>query len=138
MQRKLLKRKRVVNQSLKSNIVMCQRIKTYVALIFLTLILIGCKRNDLYNSKINGIIEKLSYSVGHQANSKNYMTLKINNREYKLTIASALGNEFSFLDVARTGDTVFKAKKNDTLCVTRAGSNPDVRFRFIVKEYISK
>jgi hypothetical protein len=117
---------------------MFQRIRAYVAPIFLTLILIGCKSNDLYNSKINGTIEKLSYSVGNQVNSKNYTTLKINNREYKLTISSASGNEFSFIDVARTGDTVFKAKNNDTLFVTRAGFDTDVRFPFIVKEYISK
>ena len=51
---------------------------------------------------------------------------------------AASGNEFSFIDVARIGDTVFKAKNNDTLFVTRAGFNADVRFPFIVKKYISQ
>ena len=110
--------------------------QVYIVVVISALI-ICFQKNDLYSSKITGTIEKLSYPIGKQG-SKNYTILKINNKEYRLSILSASGNEFSFMDVARNGDTVFKAKNSDTLFVIRRGFNDNVHFSFIVKEYISK
>jgi hypothetical protein len=96
---------------------------------------IGCKSNDWHSSKISGTIEKCSYSID---NKNHYTYFKIKQQEYKIIITSAPGNEFSFMDIARNGDTVFKGPNSDTLFVTRAGFSGDVRFPFIVKQYTSK
>lgn len=101
-------------------------------------LIINSQKNHLHDTKISGTIGKLSYSKGKNDNNEHYTTLKIDNRDYKLTFTSALGNEFSFIDVARVGDTVFKASNNDTLFVKRIGFNSGRDLPFIVRGYIVK
>ena len=96
---------------------------------------INCKTNGLHNLEIKGTIDKLSYSNSKQRNNNNYTTISINKTEYKIKITSAPGNEFSFIDVARNGDSVFKASNSDTLFLTRIGYDGVPRFPFIVKSY---
>ena len=126
----------VVNSYLWVNLIaMKKSLLLLVGIIIIVTASINCKNNDLHNSKISGVIQKCSYSIGKRGNRKHYTTISINNTEYKVTVVPAAGSEFTFLDVARVGDTVFKASNNDTLFLTRAGSNGDPLFPFIVKTY---
>jgi|GEM_PF-5520883 len=101
-------------------------------------LMISPQKNDLHNTRISGTIEKLSFSIEEHKNSDHYTTLKVGNRIYRLIITSASGNEFSFIDVARVRDTIFKAQNNDTLFVKRVGFNSNIRLPFIAKGYIAK